>query len=214
MADIFNILIVGVNSYKLALIGTILRDFAKKSPIIKKVVDNIDEINSNSRIVKYIGIRYLIDNRIYSFEQNYSKEDLISPLIPMKDAHLIIGLDPLATYKSKNYISEKTVVIMNINQNFKMNNNKNTNEKNIQPSIGEIIDILDQLARRIISMNFTDLAQFQFNDTKFGDYIILGVIAKEFMGIFNEKRIRELISTTNKLGSEAINAFELGYNLV
>jgi len=214
MADIFNILIIGLNNCELTLIGTILRDFAKISPLIKKVVDNIDEINSNSRAIKYIGIRYLIDNRIYSFEQNYSKEDLISPLIPMKDAHLIIGLDPLATYKSRSYISEKTVVIMNVNQNLKRNSINNIDELKNQPSIGEIIDVLDQLARRTISMNFTDLAQLQFNNTIFSNYIILGIIVKEFMGIFNRKKIVELISQTNKLGTDSIKAFELGYNLI
>jgi len=103
---------------------------------------------------------------------------------------------------------------MNVNQNFTIQNNKNINNRKIQPSIEEIIDLLDQLARRTISMNFTELAQFQFNNTKFVDYIILGIITKEFMGIFNEKRIKELISQRNKLGSEAIKAFELGYNLV
>ena len=84
MADIFNILIVGLNGSELLLFGNILKNYAMKTHLIKKVVDNLDEITSKSNIIQYLNTRYLIDNRIYSFEQNYSKEDLISPLIPLQ----------------------------------------------------------------------------------------------------------------------------------
>lgn len=214
MADIFNILIVGLNSSELLLVGNILKNYAMKTPLIKKVVDNIDDITSKLNVPQFLSIRYLIDNRIYSFDQNYCEDDLISPLIPMNDAHLLVGLDPLETYKCTKYISEKTVVIMNVNQNLKMNSINNIDESKNEPSIGEIIDVLDQLARRTISMNFTDLAQLQFNNVIFSNYIILGIIVKEFMGIFNRKKIVELISQTNKLGTDSIKAFELGYNLI
>jgi hypothetical protein len=214
MADIFNILIVGLVNPDQVFMGKILKLYGAKAHPIKKVVDDINIVDLNSKLPQNINIRYLIDSSIYSLDQNYSLEDLVSPSIPLKEANLVIGLNPIETYKYKDYISEKTVVLININLNV-------TNYRDIQrevkkrlPSIGEIIDLLDQLARKTISMNFSELAQLEFQNSKFTDCIILGIITKEFIGLLNKKLITELISQEKEIGFKCKKAFALGYNLI
>ena len=62
--------------------------------------------------------RYLIDSKVYSLEQGYEVDDLISPLIPINDAHLVLGLEPLETIRNLKYISEATVVILNTHRQY------------------------------------------------------------------------------------------------
>ena len=108
--------------------------------------------------------RFLIDGRLYSLEQNYNVDDLISPTIPINDSHLVLGLEPLETIRNIKYISEQTVVILNTHQNFPRNVIIGSEKEKKYPSNARILEILDELARKVVSMNFYELSNTRFNN--------------------------------------------------
>jgi len=158
--------------------------------------------------------RYLIDGRLYSLEQNYNIEDLISPTIPLNDSHLVLGLEPLETIRNIKYISEQTVVILNMHKNFPRNVIIGSEKEKKYPSNAYILEKLDELARRVISMDFSELSNEKFNNPIYANSILLGVGVKEFKEIFDRKLIINLLKETFKDSKQNIEAFELGYKLI
>lgn len=158
--------------------------------------------------------RFLIDGRLYSLEQNYNSEDLISPTIPINDSHLVLGLEPLETIRNIKYISEQTVVVLNTHKNFPRNVIIGSEKEKKYPSNAYILEKLDELARRVISMNFNELSTLKFNNPIYANSIILGVGVKEFKEIFDSKIIIDLLKKNFKNSKKNIEAFELGYNLI
>ncbi|MFX0070662.1 MAG: 2-oxoacid:acceptor oxidoreductase family protein [Candidatus Hermodarchaeota archaeon] len=158
--------------------------------------------------------RYLIDSRIYSLDQDYAIEDLISPIIPINDAHLVLGLEPLETIRNLKYISEQTVVILNTHSLFPRNVIIGSEKEKKYPSIAKIVETLDQFARRTVSMNFNKLSKTKFNNSIYANTIILGVGSKEYQEIFNKNLMIDLLQEFFGESKENIEAFELGYNLI
>jgi indolepyruvate ferredoxin oxidoreductase beta subunit len=159
--------------------------------------------------------RYLIDKRVYSMDQGYEADELISPLIPMNDAHLVLGLEPLETIRNLKFISEQTLVILNTNKRYPRNVILGSEkEKQPYPSNARIINLLDQFARKTISMDFNELSKSQFNDSIYANIILLGIGAKEFKEIFLKNPLREVIKKNLKNPETNLEAFELGYDLV
>ncbi|MFX1276241.1 MAG: 2-oxoacid:acceptor oxidoreductase family protein [Promethearchaeota archaeon] len=178
--------------------------------------ENLDEYIINSCIEGSVSAtaRYLIDGRLYSLEQDYEIEDLISPTIPINDSHLVLGLEPLETIRNIKYISEQTVVILNTHRNFPRNVIIGSEKEKKYPSNAEILEKLDELARRVISMNFNELSNTKFNNPIYANSIILGAGVKEFKEIFDKKMIINLLKEFFKDSKENIEAFELGYKLI
>ena len=212
MADIFNILVTGVGGQGVVLLGKSLRVYAMKTPFIKNVVGTETKgISQGSSIMA--TARYLIESRAYSLEQDYDIEDLISPKIPINDAHLVFGLEPLETIRNIKYISEKTLIVMNTHQIF-LNDAIDSDKEKKYPSVADIIDILDQLARKTVSLDFNELSEVKFNDGKYANIILFGAGVKEFKFFFDKKLIRNILIEIFKDSSKILNAFELGYNLL
>ena len=213
MGDIFNILVTGVGGQGVVLLGNTLRAYAMKTPFIKNVVGTETSGISQESSVSSTA-RYLIESRAYSLEQNYDVEDLISPKIPINDAHLVLSLEPLETIRSIKYISEKTFVVMNTHQIFPSKMTRDSNKEKIYPSVADIIDILDQLARKTVSLDFNELAEVKFNNERYANIILFGTGIKEFKFFFDKKLIRNIITEIFGDSSKNREAFELGYNLL
>lgn len=213
MADIFNILISGVGGQGAILLGKLLRDYGLKSPLIKKVVGTETRGVSQREGSVSATARYLIEGRIYNLNQGYEIEDLISPKIPINDAHLVLGLEPLETLRNLKYISEQSVVIMNTHKRYPRDVILKKEGAKTYPSTARIIDLLDQFARRTISMNFNKLSKNKFDNTIFTNVIILGVAAKEFENIFLKERLIETLKNNLSAIEKNIEAFKLGYSL-
>jgi len=187
-----------------ALLGRILREYGKNYPLIQKSVgteycelfDGEDRFQST--------VRYYIDNKIYKLDKQYSLEEPLPPRIPKKDAHLVIGLDPHQTLANLDYISEKSFIVLNSHI---------SNQKNTQ-TVGEIIDLLDQLARDTISMDFNKLAKDVYANLDMSLYIVLGLVTKEFKGLIRKKYILDQLQCLEENSNTRIEAFELGYSLV
>lgn len=215
MGDIFNILVSGVGGQGTVLLSKLLWEYALASPMIENVV------GTETRGVSQRGgsvtgtARYLIDKRIYSMDQGYETGELISPLIPMNDAHLVLGLEPLETIRNLKLISEQTVVILNTNKRYPRNVILGSEQKTqTYPSNARVINLLDQFARKTISMDFNELSKSQFNNSIYANILLLGVGAKEFKEIFLKETLREIIKKNLKNPEINLQAFELGYDLV
>jgi indolepyruvate ferredoxin oxidoreductase beta subunit len=214
MGDIFNILAAGVGGQGIVLIGNILREYGMRAPFIKNVVGTETRGVSQREGAVTSTARYLVDSRIYSLDQGYSVDELISPTIPINDAHLVLGLEPLETLRNIKYISEAAVVVINTHRQFPRNVIIGSEKEKKYPSNAEIIDILDQLARRTISMDFHELAKIKFNDSIYSNIIILGVGSKEFKEILNKEVMLEILNDFFEKDKKNLEAFEIGYNLI
>ena len=209
MGDIFNILVTGVVGQGVVLLGNILRAYAMKTPFIINVVGTETKGVSQGNSIMATA-RYLIESRAYSLEQNYDVEDLISPIIPINDTHLVLGLEPLETLRNLKYVSERTLIILNTHQIFP----KSVTNGSKYPSVADIIDILDQFARKIISLDFNELSEVKFNSPEQAFSIILGVAVKEFNFFFDKNLIKTILNEIYEESNKNLDAFELGYNLL
>jgi indolepyruvate ferredoxin oxidoreductase beta subunit len=207
-------LVTGVGGQGVVLLGNILRTYGMKSPFIKNVVGTETRGVSQREGSVSATARYLIDSRIYSLDQEYEIDDLISPIIPTNDAHLVFGLEPLETIRNLRYISEATVVILNTHRLYPRNVLISSEKEKKYPSNAEIIDILDQFARRTISMDFNELSKIRLNNSIYANIIILGVGVKEFREILNKDLMIKVLEEIFKGDNKNIEAFELGYNLI
>ena len=73
------------------------------------------------------------------------------------------------------------------------------------PSVADIIDILDQLARKTVSLDFHELSEVKFNDGKYANIILFGAGIKEFKFFFDKKLISNFINSLIKLGYVKLN---------
>ncbi|TFF90523.1 MAG: hypothetical protein EU548_02605 [Promethearchaeota archaeon] len=214
MGDIYNMLLTGVGGQGIVRLGKILREYGVRFPLIQSVVGTETRGVSQREGSVLATARYLIDSKIYSLDQNFEVEELISPLIPINEAHLVMGLEPLETIRNLRYISERTVVIMNTHRNYPRNVILKAETSLKYPSLGYIIDILDQIARRTISLDFNELAKRKFDNAIYANILLLGVAAKEFQEVFSTQVMLDVLK--DFFGKESLNldAFNLGYNLI
>ena len=214
IGDIYNILIAGVGGQGTVLIGNILREYGMRTPFIKNVVGMETRGVSQREGSVSASARYLIDDRLYSLGENYEADDLIYPVIPINDAHLVLGLEPLETIRNLKYISEQTLVIINTHNHYPRNVIIGSEMEKKYPSNAKILEILDQIARRVISLDFNELSKVKFGNSIYANSIILGVGVREFKEIFFKDIMFELLKEFFKDSQENLNAFDLGYNLI
>jgi len=214
MADIFNILVVGVGGQGAVLLGNILRNYGLRSPLIKNVVGTETRGVSQREGSVSATARYLIEGRIYDLDQGYEIKDLITPTIPNNDAHLVLGLEPLETLRNLKYISEQTEVIINTHKRYPRDVILKQDKSKKYPTTAHIIGLLDQFARRTISMDFNQLSKSEFDNAIYANTIILGIASKEFENIFLKEKVIETLRNNLQSIETNIKAFELGYNLV
>jgi len=185
-----------------------------QSPFIQNVVGTETRGVSQREGSVNATVRYLIDNSILSLNQGYSVEDLISPLIPMNDAHLVLGLEPLETIRNLKYISKQTVVILNSHKHYPRNVIIGSEQKKIYPSTSDIMKILYQYAKKVIFLDFHELSKVKLNNSIYANSIILGRGLKEFTNIFDKNLMITIIKEFFKDSEKNLDAFEIGYNLI
>lgn len=185
-----------------------------KTPFVKNVVGTETRGVSQREGSVSATVRYLIDSRIYTLEQDYEVDDLISPMIPINDAHLVFGLEPLETIRNLRYISEATVVILNTHRIYPRNVIIGSEKDKKYPSNAEFIEIIDQFARKTISMDFNELSKIKLNNSIYANIIILGVGAKEFKEILNKDAMIKVLGEFFERDTNNIEAFKIGYNLL
>ena len=207
MGDVFNILLIGSDKQGVNIIKEILLEYGNRYPLIQKSVGTTlkDELDEKDSLLA--SVRYYIDNKIYKLDKQYKIDEPLSPLIPLKDAHLVIGFDPHETVRRLEYISEKTLIILNSHVSREEGSNDTQ-------SVGEIINLLDQYARITISMDLFELAAFKFNNSNLSRFILLGMVVNEFKELIHKKEILEILNDNSDDNNNIILAFELGYSLI
>ena len=185
-----------------------------RTPFIKNVVGMETRGVSQREGSVSASARYLIDARLYTLGENYEIDDLISPVIPINDAHLVLGLEPLETIRNLKYISEQTLVILNTHKHYPRNVIIGSEKEKKYPSNAEILSILDQIARRVISLDFNDLSETKFGNSIYANTIILGIAVREFREIFFKNLMIDVLKKVFKGSQKNLEAFELGYNLI
>ena len=115
--------------------------------------------------------------------KKYKIDELLSPLIPMNDTDLILGLELLETIRNLKYISKKTVIILNTYKNYPRNVFLGLEKEKKYPSKKYIIELLNKSSKRIFSMNFNELSITRFNNSIYLNMIMLGVGVKVFKNI-------------------------------
>ena len=213
IGGIFNILITGIGGQGTVLMGNILREYGTKPPYIKNVVGMETRGVSQREGSVSASARYLVEG-LYSLGEHYEVNELISPVIPTNDAHLVLGLEPLETIRNLKYISERTLVILNTHQHFPRNVILGSEKEKKYPSNAEILSILDQIARRVISLDFNELSETKFGNSIYANTIILGIAVREFREIFFKNLMIEVLKKAFKGSQKNLEAFELGYNLI
>lgn len=212
--DIYNILFTGLTYQGIQLLHTILMEYANKIPFIKKVSGEYNTktfIRQNSCLA---SIRYLIESRIYSLEQDHILSDPLPAKIPNKETHLVFGLDPLQTFKSLKFYSEKTVIVLNTHKYPFVQGRIGLRHSIIYPSLADIVDILDQLVRKIIAVDLYEISTSLFESQGFEHMLMLGIAIKEFTEFYSNKQIALIIREKVKDPEKLIHAFEYGYNLI
>ena len=214
MGDIYNVLVAGVGGQGVISLAMILREYGMKYPQITNVVGTETRGVSQREGSVSATARFLIERNIYSFDEEYKQEDLISPLIPINDAHLVLGLEPLETLRNLKFISEQTLVIMNTHKLYPRKVFFDSSQENKYPSTAKIVNLLDQFARKVVALNITELAQTNLGDSRYVNSIILGMATKEFQPIFAKDILKGVLKDHFKSKSkENLNAFQLGYSL-
>jgi indolepyruvate ferredoxin oxidoreductase beta subunit len=214
MGDIYNVLVAGVGGQGVISLAKILREYGMKYPRIINVVGTETRGVSQREGSVSATARFLIENNIYSFDEEYKREDLISPLIPINDAHLVLGLEPLETLRNLKFISEQTLVIMNTHKLYPRSVLIDSSQEDKYPSTAKIVDLLDQFARRVVALNITELAQTKLGDSRYVNTIILGMATKEFQPIFVKDILMAVLKDYFKSKfQENLKAFQLGFSL-
>jgi Pyruvate/2-oxoacid:ferredoxin oxidoreductase gamma subunit len=187
---------------------------AENNVFIEKAIGKIYEKNLMREKATYATVRYLIENRIYSLDQNLSKDDLKSPKVTIRDTHLVFGLDPYETFKNLKFYSEKTLILLNVHKLDYPFSKSALRKRIVLPSIGCIIDTLDQLVRKVVAVDMYDVAKSMFQSEEYINMIMLGLAAKEFREIFSKKRLIGILSETENHQSKRVAAFQYGYDLI
>jgi len=213
MADIFNIIIAGVGGQGVVRLGNILREYGMKIPLIMNVVGTETRGVSQREGSVMATARFLIKDQVYSLNQGYEVEDLISPLVPINDADLVLGLEPLETIRNIKYYSKQTTIILNTHKHYPRNVILGAEKGKKYPTIDQIREDLEEFSKKIIFYDFNELSEEKFRSSIFSNTIILGTSVKQTQEIFDKNIILELIQENFREPEKNTEAFELGYNL-
>ena len=112
------------------------------------------------------------------------------------------------------YISKNTVVILNTHRYYPRNVITGSEKEKKYPSNEEIINILNPLAKQIISNNFNKISKSKLENSIFANIIVLGVGIKEYSEIFDKEILKKILSDFFEGDEKNLEAFELGYNFI
>jgi indolepyruvate ferredoxin oxidoreductase beta subunit len=206
-------LITGTGGQGVILLGNILRDYGLKTSIIKSVVGTETKGVSQREGSVIATVRYLLESQVTTLDRPYQADELISPLIPINDAHLILGLEPLETLRNIKFISKQTIVVVNTHRNYPRTVLLGSEKEKIYPSNVEILKILNQLAKRTFSTDFNYVSRSRLGTSLYANIMVLGAGIKEFKEIFNEEIVKSLLIKSFGENNPNIESFEIGFGL-
>ena len=132
-----------------------------------------------------------------------------SPLTPEGKCDVLIALEPTEALRNINYLSESSIVILNSKEIVPYTVFLGMSK---YPNLEEILNKLDQVTKRVITLNAARIAEEAGNLLAVNSVMVGGLFATGRLPI-NVETMKTIIHARfpTKLASDNIKAFELGY---
>ena len=139
-------------------------------------------------------------------------EDVYSPLIPVGEADILIGMEPIEALRAAKYVGSKTVTIVNTRPIKPVPVNLGLEE---YPPIEKVIELLKEISGLVIDFDAYEIAR-NAGSSRVVNSVMLGALtALKILPIPRETVLETLLENVPK-GTEEINeiAFKLGENKI
>lgn len=139
-------------------------------------------------------------------------DDVISPLEAEGQADLLLGFEPVETYRVLNLVNKESYIVMNLQVTVPPKVSMGMEE---YPDIGLLVDNIRSVTDRLITMNATELA-IEVGKAVAANAVLIGAVA----GIANFPLRTELLEETlletvpSRFGEVNARAFRLGLEAV
>ncbi|HIJ00520.1 MAG: indolepyruvate ferredoxin oxidoreductase, beta subunit [Candidatus Methanomethylophilaceae archaeon] len=139
-------------------------------------------------------------------------DDVISPLEAEGQADLLLGFEPVETYRVLNLVNKESYIVMNLQVTVPPKVSMGMEE---YPDIGLLVDNIRSVTDRLITMNATELA-IEAGKAVAANAVLIGAVA----GIANFPLRTELLEETlletvpSRFGEVNARAFRLGLEAV
>ena len=140
--------------------------------------------------------------------------DVHSPMMRRGQADIVLGFEPVETYRHMELFSKKTTIVLNMHPVYPFTV---TSGKDAYPDMDMLMSYLEQAAGQVIEMNTEKLAQAGHLPTIVSNIIMLGALSgacKDFP--VSKQNFRNTIkeSAPQKFADANLSAFDLGYEEV
>jgi indolepyruvate ferredoxin oxidoreductase beta subunit len=202
-----NVQVVGVGGQGAVLLGQILKLAALDH-------ENINVVGTETRGAAQregcvdATIRYSIKEE---GEELDPRRGVYSVLIPTGEADLLIAMEPLEAYRSLNYVSDKTSIILNT---YKILPGTVIAEGLIYPEIEEMVEVMKELTDKIYPIDANTLCKEKFGDFLRVNVILLGAALATDTLPFTYDEVVEILKQKFKPPDKNLQALKIGYDEV
>ncbi len=190
----FNILIAGVGGQGNLLSSEIIATAAVKSGFKVRVADVFGAAQRGGSVLSHIRIG----------------EKIFSPVIPEQNANVLLGFEPVECLRAAKFLSPTCVAIVNLRPIYPRDVALG---KFKYPSIEEIINLLRELANKVLSKDFISVAE-KAGDPMTLNVTMVGALASlKTLPIEKEtllEAVKEVVPPKTK--EMNIRAFKMGYD--
>lgn len=139
-------------------------------------------------------------------------EDVYSPLIPEREADILIGMEPIEALRAAKYVGSKTITIVNTRPIKPVPVNLGLEE---YPPIGKVIELLREISGVVIDFDAYEIARNAGSSRVVNSVMLGALMALKILPIPRETILETLLENVPK-GTEEINeiAFKLGENQI
>jgi indolepyruvate ferredoxin oxidoreductase beta subunit len=195
-SDCVNVVIVGVGGQGVILVTRILEDGAFLSG--KNVMGS--ELHGMAQRGGEVASTVRIGNAH-------------SSMIGSGEAHVILGLEPVETYRNLHFASKDTIIITNINPIYPFTVTSG-NEK--YPEVKELLEGIDNCTNKLIKMDTKKL----ISENNFPEVVSSTMMLGALLGAYQDfpassETIKDVIgSVPLKYVKENLRAYEIGFEFV
>lgn len=202
-----NVQVVGVGGQGAVLLGQILKLAALDHEDINVVGTETRGAAQREGCVD-ATIRYSIKEE---GEELDPRRGVYSVLIPTGEADLLIAMEPLEAYRSLNYVSDKTSIILNT---YKILPGTVIAEGLTYPEIEEMVEVMKELTDKIYPIDANTLCKEKFGDFLRVNVILLGAALATDTLPFTYDEVVEILKQKFKPPDKNLQALKIGYDEV
>lgn len=192
--DSMNLLLVGVGGQGIIMLTQILGEAAISS--------NLNVMESEVHGMAQRGGQVMSNIRI---------GDVHSPMIGKGEADVILGLEPVETYRHLDMASENTIIITSTNPIYSFTI---TSGEGKYPDLEILLSALGECSKKLVKLDIEKLARENNLPVIVSNIIMLGALSGAYLDLpISTDRLKETIKNyvPRKYVKENIMAFELGF---